>query len=486
MKNLLTALAIIAAMTACGDIFETDISSKNVAVVAPLDQATITEGLVSFNWDALDGADKYRVTIVSPDFQRSSVAIRDTILYQDSLSLSLIFGFGVELAPADYQWRIQAFNGAYRSMTATYGLTVVPKPVPTDPDDPDDPDISTKKVAIVAPVDKTEITEGVVPFRWNKLDGASRYRVTVVSPDFEHARVVVKDEIVDDDPLLMSYGIEAELTPANYQWSVQAFNKTYESVRSVYDLKIVEQEEPEEPEEPETPDTDISEKRVSIVAPVDKTEITEGVVSFRWNKLDGASRYRVTVVSPDFEHARVVVKDEMVDDDPLLMSYGIEAELTPANYQWSVQAFNDTYGSARSVYNLTVVEPEQPEQPEEPEVPEIPDTDISGEKISIIAPVDKTEISEGRVTFRWDGLDGAEKYRITIVAPDFENARVVVKDEVIYEDPLVMSYGVELELAAGKYQWSVRAFNETYKSIRSVYDLTVKSNDSEDPETTER
>jgi stress-induced morphogen len=346
MKNLLTAFIIVAAMSACGDIFETDITGKKIAVVAPIDKTEIVEGVVTFRWSALDGAERYRVTVVSPDFEHSSVAVRDTVLYRDSLSLS--FGFDLELAPADYQWRIQAFSKSYESATGLYDLTVVPKPVPPEPVFPD---ISTNRVSIVAPVNGTEIEEGVVPFRWTALHGADKYRVMIVSPDFEHARLAVRDTIIFNDSISLGFGFGQKLTPANYQWSIQAFNKTYESVRSVYNLTV-------KPKEPVISDPDISGKRVAIVAPLDKTSITEGKVKFLWNELDGAERYRITVVSPNFEHASRAVHDEVVYRDSLSMGYDIDLELTPATYQWSIQAFNKTYTSVRSVYDLNV-EPQQ-------------------------------------------------------------------------------------------------------------------------------
>jgi stress-induced morphogen len=347
MKNLLLTLITVVAMSACGDIFETDITGKNIAVVAPTDKAEIVEGVVTFRWSALNGAERYRVTVVSPDFEHSNVAIRDTVLYHDSLALS--FGFGLELAPADYQWRIQAFSKSYESATDVYDLTVVPIPVPPEPVDPD---ISGNRVAVVAPIDRTEIEEGTVPFRWTALNGADKYRVTIVSPDFEHARLAVRDTILLGDSLSLVFGFRQKLTPAKYQWSIQAFNKTYESVRSVYNLTV-------ETKEPIVSDPDISGKRVVVVAPIDKTNITEGKVKFLWDELDGTDRYRITVVSPNFEHASRAIHDEVIYRDSLSMGYGIDLELTPAKYQWSIQAFNKTYESVRSVYNLTV-EPQVP------------------------------------------------------------------------------------------------------------------------------
>ncbi len=87
MKKLLI-LPVLCLMYACSDILETKISGKEVSVVAPLDGSEVAEGPVSFLWNTLDGAERYRVTIVSPSFESASIAVRDTVMYPDSLSLS--------------------------------------------------------------------------------------------------------------------------------------------------------------------------------------------------------------------------------------------------------------------------------------------------------------------------------------------------------------------------------------------------------------
>ncbi len=106
-------------------------------MIAPADGAEITEGRVSFRWNALDGADKYRVVVVSPDFERTRLVARDTVLYADSLTMSM--GFGLTLTPADYQWSIRAFNEAYGSILSVYDLTVVPEQTEPEPEENETP-----------------------------------------------------------------------------------------------------------------------------------------------------------------------------------------------------------------------------------------------------------------------------------------------------------------------------------------------------------
>jgi hypothetical protein len=119
--------------SACDDILAPDISGKEVSVVSPVNKTEITEGRVSFRWNAMEGAEKYRVSVVSPAFETARMAIKDTVLYQDSLSTIMSFGFDIELAPEKYQWSIQAFNHAYPSLRSVHELTIVPEQV-TEPE----------------------------------------------------------------------------------------------------------------------------------------------------------------------------------------------------------------------------------------------------------------------------------------------------------------------------------------------------------------
>ncbi len=141
MKHKPIVIALLAALSACNEIFETDISGRSVEVIAPLGGTEIVEGRASFRWSALDGADRYRVVIVSPGFENARFAARDTVLYRDSL-FSMSFGFYQRLAPASYEWSIQGFNGAYESLRSVYAFTVVPEPEPEEPEEPD-PDSET-------------------------------------------------------------------------------------------------------------------------------------------------------------------------------------------------------------------------------------------------------------------------------------------------------------------------------------------------------
>jgi hypothetical protein len=114
-------------------------------------------------------------------------------------------------------------------------------------------------------------------------------------------------------------------------------------------------------------ETNISGDAVRVVAPTAGSEVTEGSVPFVWDVLDGADRYRMTIVNPSFENAGVAVMDTVVYSDSLALSLTLRKKLQQGSYEWSLQAFNQAYQSVRSVYGLVVVAPETPELPTEPE-----------------------------------------------------------------------------------------------------------------------
>lgn len=87
-------------------------------------------------------------------------------------------------------------------------------------------DISNKQINIVAPqkdiiVDKNEIT-----LVWDELEGAKKYHVIIVSPSYAEVLYYACDSITED------YKLKVSLPNGAYEWSVQATNSAYSSLKS--------------------------------------------------------------------------------------------------------------------------------------------------------------------------------------------------------------------------------------------------------------
>lgn len=115
---------------------------------------------------------------------------------------------------------------------------------------------------------------------------------------------------------------------------------------------------------------------------------------------------------------------------------------------------------------------------------EVLEEDISHKTVQVLAPSDRITVESGTVGFRWQATEYAAGYRFTVVSPSFAAAGRIVADTVIRADSLARSYGCRVELAPGRYEWSVTGFNTGYTTRNEVRSLTVAT--SENPENRNR
>ena len=108
-------------------------------MIAPKNNTRTEAGTVTFLWRPLDGARSYRLTIVSPKFAGASRLVADTTLLADSAHRA--DRFTATLDTGNYQWSLQAANGAFRNKEQVYTLTVDPPQAdePSELPKPDQP-----------------------------------------------------------------------------------------------------------------------------------------------------------------------------------------------------------------------------------------------------------------------------------------------------------------------------------------------------------
>lgn len=122
MKRYLLLLLSLSLLAACDDFFETDISSREVNVIAPVDGAGVPAGDIAFRWHSMDRASGYRFTLVEPSFDAAARILADTLIVADSVARS--YGCRINLAAGEYEWSVEAFNSAYASERSVSSLTV--------------------------------------------------------------------------------------------------------------------------------------------------------------------------------------------------------------------------------------------------------------------------------------------------------------------------------------------------------------------------
>lgn len=88
---------------------------------------------------------------------------------------------------------------------------------------------------------------------------------------------------------------------------------------------------------------------------------------------------------------------------------------------------------------------------------DILEENIGNDTVQILSPINNSTIESNVVNFKWNTLNGANKYRI----------QVYESDQVLVLDSLTNKTSITLPLNAGKYIWRVRGENYAYESIYS-------------------
>lgn len=97
-------------------------------------------------------------------------------------------------------------------------------------------DISGDRVAILSPANNAFFEDENILFAWDRMEGAERYHIEVVSPSFDGGATVY-DAITD------TTRVELSLSEGKYQWSIYAYNSGYTSEKITRSFEIKKDEE---------------------------------------------------------------------------------------------------------------------------------------------------------------------------------------------------------------------------------------------------
>ena len=189
---------------------------------------------------------------------------------------------------------------------------------------------------------------------------------------------------------------------------------------------------------------DISSKEFDLFAPANNAITDAGDITFWWEEVDDATNYALQIVKPSFDAIETVVLDSSVVSNQF--TYALES----GSYEWRIKAYNNssyTYSDTNSLV--------------------IQGLDISTEKVELITPSDKAEVSDTTVNFYWENVSGATGYVIRIVSPSFENIENLVANETVTSE----EYSIELE--EGDYEWRVKAYNDQSETYSDTSSFTV-------------
>jgi hypothetical protein len=204
MKKLVVTLiiAILAGSYSCRkDFIVEDIDDKTLAVNAPANNLVTDINSITFWWELLDGAEKYNIQIVKPNFAAIAQLIADTNVTSNKFTMSL--------QPGTYQWRIKATNAGHSTAYQTYNLKI------------DSSNVLTNQLVVpIGPGNGTITRNSAITFSWNPLSAATNYSI-----ELSLNNTVVNYSITSNTSHTFTFTLPSA---ANYtvSWRVKAINGT--------------------------------------------------------------------------------------------------------------------------------------------------------------------------------------------------------------------------------------------------------------------
>ncbi len=250
------ALALLAA--ACTEFLEESIADGKVELLSPGVDAETNRYTVDFLWEPLEHAFEYRLQVASPGFGSGAIIVADTVLERPRFSTSL--------EPGVYQWRVQARNGSSRTDHSLRAFTI------------HEASLANQAVLLSAPADDHVTARPRVELAWQRLFGATAYRIQVDTEGFADGRDASFEQVVAEETAV--YQLEEEAT---YRWRVRAEKGEEHARWSAVRGFTYDRTPPPVP----TP-----------ASPANNAQVNRPV-TLQWNASAGATGYRLYVYKAD-------------------------------------------------------------------------------------------------------------------------------------------------------------------------------------------
>lgn len=252
LSKLAIALAIFC--TGCKEFIEPSIEKKSVIQLAPSNGSESRLYSQTFWWEPVEDALKYRLQVVTPNFDQTLRLILDTLVETNR--------FNYTLDPGDYEWRIRAENGSSQTAYSKSSFFIFPS------------SIKQQQVQLQLPANNTLSNQPSHVFTWLKLFGADQYNLQIDTNNFADENKLFLNKTVPN----LEFAVTFERDKL-YQWRVKAKNDTAESKWSVIQRITFDRTPP---------------AAVILTAP-GNNELTAKPVGLRWEAVATAKKYQLYV-----------------------------------------------------------------------------------------------------------------------------------------------------------------------------------------------
>lgn len=218
MKTIGIITILVLILTSCKEAISVNISDSTPVMILPQVNDTVAENPVYFKWEEVEGATKYHLQIVSPNFNNITTYPVDSMVSGTSIYISLDSN--------KYELMLTAVNEGYTSHTLgpiAFSVGIQPS-------------ASAGTVVLTSPVTDTYFNEDFSGlFSWQTLSGASSYEYSV-----RKGTSYASSNIIETAGGIVTnqYTLAATLDEGEYHWGVKAYlsagGETMVSTRRFY------------------------------------------------------------------------------------------------------------------------------------------------------------------------------------------------------------------------------------------------------------
>lgn len=181
---------------------------------------------------------------------------------------------------------------------------------------------------------------------------------------------------------------------------------------------------------------DISDKEITLVAPVNNAALFSTGVSLSWNEVENADKYHLQIAKPNFIAPIEIVLDTLVSKT----SYN--QQLNIGRYEWRVKAVNSGYETAYKTRAFEILN----------------NDDFQNNTVVLLTPSNNLITKNAAHKLSWQSIIGASEYQLQV----YDGNNSLVKEQS------TSTTSIDYTFSDGSYSWKVRATNGSKVTLYST------------------
>lgn len=200
MRNyIICMLSLVGLLYSCTDIIEEEIDDEEIILLAPADLLRTKVIQHTFWWEEVEGANEYRLQMVSPHFDTIEKLVMDTVVSTNS--------FPYTMTPGRYQWRVRGENSNSATPFTTATLYI-----------DSTLDISSQQIELLSPLDGVSSNDDSQVFEWQAVYNADHYSFEIRRNNETGSLLIAADNLLES---YYEYTFDEE---GIFYWKVQGYN----------------------------------------------------------------------------------------------------------------------------------------------------------------------------------------------------------------------------------------------------------------------